>query len=151
MPACLLTTLIFSSAGHASIYKWVDSEGNVHYGQQKPADASAEKMKVERHAPQDTSSYTRPSLKKDNENKADIKDDEKKTDDTKNEPKKPMTAAEKKQRKAACKQARDQLVQMKAKGRIRSKDKDGNLIYMDPEQKASRMKQMRDAIAKACK
>ena len=152
-PVLLSIALIYSSPGMSNIYKWVDEQGNVHYGQQRPADASAEKMRVNSHAPRDTSSYKRPSLdKKDKSEAAEGEgDDAEKSAENAAKEKKPMTPAEKKRNKAACEQARAQLSQMQSLGRVRSRDKDGNTTYMSQPQKEARMKKLREAIAKKCK
>lgn len=139
----------YSSSGICNIYKWVDDQGNVHYGQQQPANATSEKMDIQRHAPQDTSTYKRPSL-----NKQDPQAEEKNADEAEandEEKKQPKTAAEKKKHNEACAQARQQLSTMQSIGRIRSKDKDGNISYLSQPQKEARMKQLRDLISRQCK
>lgn len=144
---CLLSG--YSAPAISNIYKWVDEEGKVHYSQQRPAATASEKMKINAHAPQDSSSYKRPSLNKESDDTA--KADKADTKETDKDAPKVESAAEKKRRLAACTQARQQLATMQAKGQIRSRDKDGNTTYMSQEQKESRMKNIRDAIAKQCK
>lgn len=139
----------YSSTAMSSIYKWVDEDGKVHYGQQRPASADAEKMKINSHAPRDTSSYKRPSLNK--ENTEDIGKTKDKDKNTTEEAPKVESAADKKRRLEACAQARKQLATMQAKGQIRSRDKDGNITYMSQEQKEARMKSIREAVAQKCK
>ena len=154
--------LIFSSQlSFAGIYKWVDEAGNVHYGQQRPNDSAAEKMEVEKHAPRDTSSYKRPSLnkdKKEGEGEAEAQadgteatDTESKAPEAKKPEKKPESRAEKKRRLAACATARKNLATMQSRGRIRSKDKDGNTAYLSQKQKEEKMKKLRELVAKHCK
>lgn len=155
-----LSVVFSSSLCFAGIYKWVDEQGNTHYGQQRPSNTSVKKMDVQMHAPGDDSSYKRPGQKDpeddpDNPKDPDAPDEEaKKADEKKAEkpPEKPAeSAAEKKNRLAACAQARKSLATMQAAGRVRSKDKDGNINYLSDEQKNSRMKTTRDLIAKRCK
>lgn len=143
-----LAILFSSSLCMAGVYKWVDDQGNVHYGQQKPIDQSVKKMDVQMHAPRDTSSYNRAGSKnEEGEVDPDAKDKE-----TEEEPKKkPETAAEKKRRLAACAQARNNLATMQASGQIRSKDKDGNVGYLSEPQKQARIKSTRDLVSKHCK
>jgi len=123
---------------NAGIYKWVDAEGNVHYSQERPPQGPAEKMDVQRHAPRDVSSYKRPGSKAD-EAKTEEGTEEKVTEEKQPETK-PETKAEKKQRSAACAQARKSLATMESSGRIRSKDKDGNISYLSEQQKQERIK-----------
>lgn len=151
LPGMLIVMLLaLCNTSQAGIYKWVDENGKVHYGQQRPTDAAAEKMQVDQYAPQDKSSYKRPGLDKDAKGTDSNEQNQTPETEGKDTPK-TESAAEKKRRKAACAQARQQLTQMAAKGRVRSKDKDGNLVYMSQEQKEARMKKMRDAIKKSCK
>jgi len=138
---------VFSSLTSAGIYKWVDEQGNVHYSQQPPANTSAQKMKVQHHAPRDVSSYKKPTLKKPG---ASADNSEKNAATTEPE-KKPETRAEKKRRLAACEQARRNLKYMSEVGRIREKDKDGNTVYLSQKQKEAKMKQARELISKHCK
>ncbi|MCW8933397.1 MAG: DUF4124 domain-containing protein [Gammaproteobacteria bacterium] len=137
----------------AGIYKWVDAEGNIHYGQQRPADATSEKMDVQQYAPRDTSSYNRPGSKNTDENSDTVATDEAdKKDLQPAEPEKKVeTAAEKKRRLAACAQARKNLSTMLSVGRVRSKDKDGNVTYMSQAQKEEKISQAKSLIAKHCK
>jgi len=142
-----LVILSISNYCYSGIYKWVDEEGNVHYGQQRPASAKAEQMRVQSYAPEDTSSYKRPALNsgdKDNTDKS-------ANSDAETPEKKPETKAEKKQRMAACAQARKNLTRMQSIGRIRSKDKDGNASFISQKQKEQKMQQSRDLISKHCK
>ncbi len=154
--ALLLSALAISSTGSlAGIYKWVDAEGKVHYGQQRPANETAEKMTVQQYAPQDSSTYKRPGTQS-----SDDQTGEKLADDAKNQTqdkppikpeKKKESKADKKRRLAACAQARSNLSKMESIGRIRSKDKDGNVTYVSQKQKEARMKQARSLISKHCK
>jgi len=136
-----------SNYSYSNIYKWVDDQGNIHYGQQRPASIQSEKMSVQNYAPQDTSSYKRPGSNTDSNG-------DKETGEG-NEPeaneKKPESKAEKKQRLAACAQARKNLTRMQSIGRIRSKDKDGNASFISQKQKEQKMQQSRDLISKHCK
>lgn len=142
-----LSIILSSSLCFAGIYKWTDEQGNVHYGQEKPMNKSAEKMNVQMHAPRDASSYKRPGAKDDSK----TPETEKKDETAEKQKKAPETAAEKKRRLAACAQARKNLATMKSSGRVRSKDKDGNTSYLSDEQKQARMKSTQDLVTKHCK
>jgi len=147
LPKGLFFLIIISISNYcySGIYKWVDEQGNVHYGQQRPASVQSEQMRVQNYAPQDTSSYKRPGLNTDNENNKSTSSEAEK------EEKKPESKAEKKQRLAACAQARKNLTRMQSIGRIKSKDKDGNSSFISQKQKEEKMQQSRDLISKHCK
>ncbi len=141
--------ILISTTSIAGIYKWTDAEGNVHYGQQRPRNTSSEKMKVPQYAPTDTSTYKRPALQIDDaKNKNTAADGEQKTDKPEKVDK---TKTEKKRRLAECKQVRQKLATMESKSRVRSKDKDGNIRYLSPEEKEARMASNRKKLAKYCK
>jgi len=151
----LFSSLAFTfSICSASIYKWVDAEGNVHYGQQRPLNAASNKMDVQQHAPRNRSTYQRPGKKASESptKEADKADGAKeKTDATTKPENKKETKAEKKSRLAACARARKNLAAMKSTGRIRSKDKDGNISYQSQKQKEAKMSKLSGLISKNCK
>ena len=41
-----ISTMLFSVSSHAGIYKWTDSEGNVHFGDKPQDDDSATEMNI---------------------------------------------------------------------------------------------------------
>ena len=98
-------TFICSPVSMAGIYKWTDAEGNVHYGQQRPADTSSEKMQVPQHSPVNKSTYMRPGQKS-----TDAKAGSAPADAANKKAGKPEevkeTKAEKKQRLADCEKVR---------------------------------------------
>jgi Domain of unknown function (DUF4124) len=133
-----------STTGFAGIYKWVDAEGNVHYGQQRPTNSPSEKVQVQQYTPRDTSTYKRPGTK-------DGSKDDKKTAPTAEPEERKETAAEKKRRLASCDQVRQNIAQMESRGRIRSKDKDGNLVYLSQADKEAKMAKSQSFLSKNCK
>lgn len=50
--ACAVLTLFSLGAG-PGIYKWVDDEGNVHYGDSPPDNVEAEPVHIESHTPEE--------------------------------------------------------------------------------------------------
>ena len=48
--ACLLF-LATSAGADTEVYKWVDEEGNVHYGDRPPEDVESERLNIEAEAP----------------------------------------------------------------------------------------------------
>ncbi len=140
------TLMLLVSVCNAGIYKWVDDEGNVHYSQQRPANTSSERMKVQQYAPKDTSSYKRPSFKSsDTQTAKSPKAEEDEPEEEKE------TRAEKKQRMADCEQIRNNLASMESRGRIRSKDADGNITYLSDKEKQARITKSKATLSKSCK
>lgn len=140
----LILPLLLTGESSAEIYKWVDAEGNVHYAQQRPNDADAEKLDIQQEPTTTFRSGTNKPVK------AEETAQDGKQQPAVEEEKKAETPAEKKQRLAACAKARKALTTMKSIGRIRSKDADGNYSYLSQQQKEAKMKQARDLIKKYC-
>ena len=51
--ACAVLALFSVGAG-SEVYKWVDDEGNVHYGDSPPENVEAEPVHVESHTPEES-------------------------------------------------------------------------------------------------
>lgn len=142
-----LVTIFISNYCYSGVYKWVDEQGNIHYGQQRPSNIQSEQMSVQNYAPDDTSSYKRPGSKENSQDgKEQAADDKNKTNDTKESEKKPESKADKKRRMAACAQARKGLANMRSSGRVRNKEKDGSINYLSEKQKSAKMKQDRKSV-----
>lgn len=140
--------LLFIAECNAEIYKWVDAEGNVHYAQQRPRDADAERLDIQQEPSTTFRSGTKESVKPEEtvqDGKQQPAEEPAAQEETKVE-----TPAEKKQRLAACARARKSLATMESIGRIRSKDAEGNYTYLSQQQKEAQMKQARDLIKKYC-
>lgn len=140
--------LLLITESHAEIYKWVDAEGNVHYGQQRPRDADAQKLDIQQEPTTTFHSGKKEPVKADDTPQDG--DQQPAEEPAVQEEKKVETPAEKKQRLEACARARKSLATMESIGRIRSKDAEGNYTYLSQQQKEAQMKQARDLIKKYC-
>lgn len=140
--------LLFIAECNAEIYKWVDAEGNVHYAQQRPSDANAERLDIQQEPTTTFHSGTKEAVK--TEETAQDGEQQPAEEPAAQEEKKVETPAEKKQRLAACARAKKSLATMESIGRIRSKDAEGNYTYLSQQQKEAQMKQARDLIKKYC-
>lgn len=139
---CLGTVLTLALAGltqAASMYKWVDKDGHVHYSQQPPADSNYEKLNVKTRSPDSsgTSSgptYTTPDSSSGNNAASDvIKQEVAKGEET---------------RKKNCEIAKKSLEQYTAFRRMR--DKDGNVVYLDDNERQKRIDDAKAAIKEFC-
>jgi len=144
-PIILILSFIISFiplSSFAAVYKWTDSAGNVHYSQKKPTNAKVERIKIAPPPEASTSSYKKPSL------------DKKDATSGKNDG---QAANDKNKKKAAkkndsgCKTAKANLQTLQTSPRVKQKDKDGNVAYMNDEQKKQQIKQEKEYIAKNCK
>ncbi len=144
MPTYLMLFSLFLSPlfSQAAIYKWTDSQGKVHYTQEKPkAATSLSKIKVERHAPVDRSTYKKPGDKSEKE-PAEKKADEKSTKKKKLSPEK---------RKRFCSSAKRNLATLRAKAQIKQRDKKGNVRFITEKEKQARIKQAQSFVNKNCR
>ena len=142
----LSISMMFSAADAAGIYKWVDEDGKVHYSQTRPPEHEAEKMRVPTRAPENTSTYKRPSLKTDKDDESDDKSDQ--AGGAKQQADQGLSSEEKAK---ICARARKVLETLNSRGRVRQKDEQGNIVYMTEEQKQQRTQAEKDKIAKYCK
>ncbi len=110
---------------HAGVYKWVDENGRVHYGEQ-PGNTGAEKITIRQNE------TTKPRA---------IKKDEKEGEDKKAEktaePEKPKIP--KKQKRKYCNEAKSDLAEIATRGRLREVNKKGEYTYLTDKQKQQRI------------
>lgn len=140
----LIISLLFlvSPLSYAGIYKWTDEQGNVHYSQTKPSNQKTESLRIKSHAPENKSTYKRPSLN--------LKDKDGTSTDTdaesanSNEPS-PQQQAE------MCKRSKADLQILISQGQVRQKRQDGTVVYMTDEEKQKRIAAEKKRIEKYCK
>ena len=129
--------LIFSTSLYAgSIQKWVDDDGNVHYGDAPPISAKTKEVKV-LGAPSDPGRAL-PRLSADGKVKSasGTKDDGSKVPED--------------QAKAACEAARQDLKVISSSSRIKLKSADGSTRYMTTEEIEERRKTSEEDVEKYC-
>lgn len=141
-------TLFFNTAHAASVYKWVDEDGQVHYSS-KPKNKNAKEVKIKnRYIDSGTST---PSL-----GTQERMDNQKKFIDSIDAENKSLSDAKKKKqeqealRNSRCNAARDQLRRQESASALYDLDEKGNRILLDKEQYEIAMKQARARVAKWC-
>ena len=146
-PVVLCISIMFAANCHAAIYKWVDDEGKVHYTETRPPQYEAEKMRVPTRAPENTSTYKRPTLKTNKDAKSEDGNGEQSEASQKTaEPDIPED-----QKAQMCQRARDTLQTLNSSGRVRQRDDEGNITYLSEEEKQARISREKDRISKYCK
>lgn len=135
----------------AGIYKWTDENGNVHYGSQRPADTTAERMKIE----SGRQPYADETTLKDKKDKPGEKTGEKSKEEKKPETAAPKTAEppkiSRKEKNARCEQARKSLQTIVTRGRVRVQLDDGTTRHMTDPERSKRLTQAKKNVAKYCK
>jgi hypothetical protein len=113
----------------AEIYKWVDEDGQVHYGDQ-PVGSDAEKVNIR------TNETTKPRLV----NKTEVKEAnaEAKEKGQASEEKQKETIS-KKEKKKYCNEATSDLAAINSRGRMREINAKGEYIYLTEAQRQQRI------------
>lgn len=139
----LCTGLAFSASTMAGkVYKWVDKDGNVHFGDQPPSE-QAEQVNIPKHTP-DTHYEERMRAQQEKQASEQIEREEKQ-----------KHAAEEKQEaeqvKKRCLAAKDNLRILREAGRVYTLDDKGERVYVDDKDRAARIKEAETVVKEACK
>ena len=145
--ACLLlSTGLLPSVSHATgVYKWVDDQGQVHYGE-RPEGQEAEKMTIR------TNETTKPRKIASDEDKdgdqAEAADGEGQAEQEA-APKKPTIPPAEKRR--LCNEAKTDIANISSRGRMREIDAQGNYRYLSEQERQQRLSAARSKQAKYCR
>ena len=138
----ILAIIITPSAMSAGVYKWIDKEGEVHYGSKRPADTAAELVNI----PDSRTPYTQDGKKTEKPiKKIKIEDIDDALPMTTEPPK--ISA---KERARVCKDARNSLQNILSHGRIREFDKKGESVILGEKERQKRIKEENEFIRKNC-
>jgi hypothetical protein len=132
-----LILMVATSASAGAIKKWVDEDGNVHYGDAPPISAKTENVRVQ-------SAPSNPGKKLPRLNNEGGQQAAGKSADKGNK-----TTAE--QSKIACDNARSDLSVIDSNSRIRLREADGSTRYLTESEIAERRAQAQDDIKNFCK
>lgn len=143
----LLTCVLVSISAIAAadqVYKWVDSEGHVHFSQTPPPNANTgvQQVNVNPTPPDPQSLQNQQNLiqaQQDQQQKAKEEADKNKPD--------PKAEAAKKQQ---CDDLRSRLNVLQQSGRTATTDAQGNLTFLDDDARAKQIQNIQDQIAKTC-
>ena len=136
----LLTGFFLSVAVSAATYKWTDDKGNVHYSQHPPPDASYERIKVEKskpgEAPPATSNTpaTTPATSSGSPGDSKVVQEE--------------LSKNQEIRAKNCEAAKKNLEIYTIYKRYR--DKDGNVVRMDDNERMKKIEESKQNIAEFC-
>lgn len=146
MKRLIIPILFLACNSHAAgIQKWVDENGQVHYGDSPPARVSTEAVRVSR--PPTNPGKTLPRLNTDSK-KADENTPAESSPDQVNAPPTEPTQDEAKE---FCARAKKDLLTLNKSNRLRLKLADGTTRYMTQEEVAARRKQSEEDIKSYCK
>jgi len=140
----LITLFLFLSAhfvSSAGIYKWTDSDGNIHYGDRPKV--SAKEIKV------DTGHKPDPEFGKHQQKRDRILEVfdqerlEKRADNA-------LAAQVKSEQQQKCIEAQERLEQYKTAGYLYKLDDDGNRVILENEEHANALENAQDSVDNWC-
>lgn len=135
-----LFILISSSAYAGSIHKWVDEEGNTHYGDAPPASVTTKELRVD-VVPSDPGKAL-PRLG--------TSDSASGSGGGSTSSGKPVSKVPEDQARTACEQARGDLKIISSSPRIRLKNADGSSRYMTTEEIKARQENAEKDVKEFC-
>ena len=142
--SALCLTLLLSPASHAGkFYKWVDSQGVTHYGENPPDTETAAVVNVKTGASSDQ-----------NEAIEKLEEKRKASETAKQDTAPEASEIEKQNREIMannCKIQRQNLAQLKANRRVKETDEKGEVRYLGEEDIKKRVMEVEKYIADNCK
>jgi hypothetical protein len=143
----LLLFLIAPIAAYAGVYKWVDENGKVHYGDQPQASKPAVELNIDETAP--APSYSDEDLSREEKRERLLQSMEE--DRVEKQEKREKQKAVNEKSRQRCNQYRDRMRHFERASSLYKLDKDGNRVYMSDGDRASATKNLQAKIKKYCK
>jgi hypothetical protein len=143
--ALALATLLAAAAAHGQVYRWVDEQGKVHYGERPPSGAKA-KAVDEKPAPPPGA----PAPKASPDAAQQERDFQRRRMEREQREAREQKAAEKARQQ--CERERTRLAQLRNVRRIQSGvDEKGNLRYLSDAERADAIASQEAAVGRACR
>jgi hypothetical protein len=135
--------LLAHSTSFAGVYKWVDENGQVHYGE-KPGNTGAEEVTIRQNE-----TTTPRAIKK--------TDDDEDSDETtgeaaaQKEPEWAEVPVPKKEKRKLCNEAKNDLAAINSRGRMREINEKGEYVYLTEQQRQQRISAAKKKQKKYCR
>lgn len=140
----ILVSCCLAAAVQASgVYKWVDSEGNVHFGDQPTDGAAAQIPQPKTQVPADAAYQERLQRQK---QYLDARQEER----VQAKQKAAEAKAKKVEREAQCQKAKEQLAYLEAHSRLYTILPNGEQQYLSDEQRDAELATVRKQVAELC-
>ena len=143
----LLIVFMMPLVVHASVYKWVDENGKVHYGDQPQASQPTVEMKIDETAP--APSFSDDALSREEKRERLLQSMEE--DRLEKQEKREKQKAENEKNRQKCNRYRDRMRHYKRANALYKLDKEGNRVYMSDGDRASATKNLQAKINKYCR
>jgi hypothetical protein len=135
--------LLAQSTSYAGVYKWVDENGQVHYGE-KPGNTGAEEVTIRQNE-----TTTPRAIKK---TEGDEDSDETTSEETaQKEPEWVEVPVPKKEKRKLCNEAKSDLAAISGRGRMREINEKGEYIFLTEEQRQQRISAAKKKQKKYCR
>ena len=144
----ILAALAFSATASAQLYKWVDKDGKVQYGDNPPPNTKATRLKPVPGAP--TQPPAAADDKKDKALSPDAAFRKRQQERSEQDQKADKERAEADQKKQNCETARTNLRQLESGQRISSVNAAGERVFLDDAQLAERKQRAQKAVGDWC-
>lgn len=143
-PLAALVLALVTSGSAAQVYKWVDEQGNVHYGDRRPGTGSEPSVVELPAAPSKDADHEERSLRRQRLLEAfEAEREEQRQADAE-------SAAARQERNRKCAQVRTELAKLERANIVYSQDESGSRIYMSDEERAEAAARVRDWIDEHC-
>ncbi len=144
---CAVMALTFAGGATANeIYRWVDAEGNVHYGD-RPSGAPTEQRLQLSYARTDGSAVEKRVQDRLDAQSAQA---EAQAEQAKAEQEAAEEAEIAAEQQRACESARERLETYRSSRRLYKADENGERVYLDEEQRAAASRRIEEQIAEYC-
>ncbi len=144
---CAVMALTIAAGAAASeIYRWVDAEGNVHYGDRPSGEATEQRLELTYARTDGSAVEKRVQNRLDAQSaRAEARAEREKADQE--AAKEAETAAE---QQKACESARARLETYRASRRLYTADENGERVYLDDEERQAATRKIQEQIAEFC-
>lgn len=141
----LIFFLLFSNVAFAELYKWVDDEGNVHYGDTPPVKNEFEEMKPAPSGNEQEALRLQERTKK-------ILQQQKLVDDSRAKEKQASKKGDSKKLsiEKRCKRAQVELAFYKKPGKHSVLDEEGNLTSVKPVERKQKITKLKSFLDENC-
>ena len=141
-----LLGLIVSISAHAGVYKWVDENGKIHYGDSPQISQPTVEMNVDDTAP--APSFSDDEMSREEKRERLLQSMEE--DRLEKQEKRDRQKAEKEKNRRKCNRYRDRMRHYERANALYKLDRDGNRIYIPDSDRVRATKSLRAKIKKYC-
>jgi hypothetical protein len=147
--ATLVLSVLLGGASAAGIYKWVDSEGKVHYGETPPPESNSQEIQLAPRPSKEQTTHSQESLDQLLEQQRRGEEIQRRSEETQRKAKaqKQQAAAE---RKSRCMRARQNLYVLQQQRPVYFINEKGEEVFLDDKVRAAQIQSAKEQIEAYC-